>query len=200
MTTDQLPGLAGTVILVVGRAGVTIARERLRDARQQRGLSQRELAELVGVYGSDISAYETGRTRPDPATLRRLAAALDLDPLDLLDPDTPVSLPVLRSRAGLTQAAVAAAAGLSRSTYAAIERGDTRLDSDRAARIAGALSASVDQVTQAAGRPRPRTEYVVLPAHLVDQLERIQRPGEQLIDTLARLIGAADPGQQPTVD
>lgn len=48
----------------------------LRDRRQQRGLSQRELAHLSGIPQPNIAAYETGRRRPDPSTVARLEAAL----------------------------------------------------------------------------------------------------------------------------
>lgn len=181
------------MILVVGRTGVTISRERLRAARERKGLNQRQLADQIGVHPSDISAYETGRSRPDPATLRRLADALQVDPLDLLQPGTPVTLQVLRFRAGLTQAETATAAGLTRSTYAAIERGDTRLGPGRAEPIARALTTAdtvttAEQVAAAVGQPA-RIEYV-LPTHLVEHIERARKPGEDLLDTLTRLLEA----------
>lgn len=47
----------------------------LRDARQQAGLSQNELARRAGVAQSVISAYESGRREPALGTLSRLVAA-----------------------------------------------------------------------------------------------------------------------------
>ena len=51
----------------------------LRDKRQARGLSQRELGELSGVHEMTIKALENGTNNPDEAklsTLIKLAKAL----------------------------------------------------------------------------------------------------------------------------
>jgi DNA-binding XRE family transcriptional regulator/quercetin dioxygenase-like cupin family protein len=57
--------------------------ERLREARQARSLSLRDLAERVGVSASLISQIETGRARPSVNTLYALAAELDVSLDDL---------------------------------------------------------------------------------------------------------------------
>jgi transcriptional regulator with XRE-family HTH domain len=49
---------------------------RLRDLRKQKGLSQTELAEAVGVHYTHIGRYERGKSRPAADTLKRLADAL----------------------------------------------------------------------------------------------------------------------------
>ena len=54
--------------------------------RQKRELTQRELAEKVGVSGPAIAAYETGKAKPRITTLFRLAQALDVDVSELFDP------------------------------------------------------------------------------------------------------------------
>lgn len=46
--------------------------------RMDRGLSQQELAELVGTSNSQISRIESGRHRTNLDTLTRIAHALDL--------------------------------------------------------------------------------------------------------------------------
>lgn len=46
--------------------------------RMDRGLSQRELAELVGTSYSQVSRIESGRHRTNLDTLSRIAHALDL--------------------------------------------------------------------------------------------------------------------------
>jgi XRE family transcriptional regulator, regulator of sulfur utilization len=46
------------------------------EARQARGLTQRELSEITGVAQADISRIERGAGNPTEATLQRLAAAL----------------------------------------------------------------------------------------------------------------------------
>jgi transcriptional regulator with XRE-family HTH domain len=52
----------------------------LRELRLERVLSQRELAERAGVSPKTVLDVETGKIRPHPATLRKLAAALGVDP------------------------------------------------------------------------------------------------------------------------
>ncbi|HXY86706.1 MAG TPA: helix-turn-helix transcriptional regulator [Gaiellaceae bacterium] len=49
------------------------------ERRQQRGLSQRELAELVGTTQSAIARLERGGRPPRIDTLLRIADALDCD-------------------------------------------------------------------------------------------------------------------------
>jgi transcriptional regulator with XRE-family HTH domain len=57
---------------------------RLRLLRERRLLSQRDLAALAGVSQTTIVNIESGRNRPHPSTLRRLAVALDVGPEALL--------------------------------------------------------------------------------------------------------------------
>lgn len=52
--------------------------------RAHRNLTQRELAEQSGVALTTINEVETGRRRPQPGTVRRLAAALGVDAAELL--------------------------------------------------------------------------------------------------------------------
>lgn len=47
--------------------------ERLAHLRKEKGLSQAELARLLGLGQSTIAMYEKNRRTPDPATLERLA-------------------------------------------------------------------------------------------------------------------------------
>ncbi len=47
--------------------------ERLANLRREKGLSQAELARLLGLGQSTIAMYEKNRRTPDPATLERLA-------------------------------------------------------------------------------------------------------------------------------
>lgn len=46
------------------------------EARQARGLTQRQLSEITGVTQADISRIERGAGNPTEATLQRLAEAL----------------------------------------------------------------------------------------------------------------------------
>jgi transcriptional regulator with XRE-family HTH domain len=67
--------------------------DRLRQARQARGLSLRGLAEVLGVSPSLISQVETGRAKPSVNTLYALANELgiSLDVLLFMDTKPPAS-------------------------------------------------------------------------------------------------------------
>jgi transcriptional regulator with XRE-family HTH domain len=54
----------------------------LKELRRRRGWSQRELAEESGVGQDTVSGIESGRHEPRPSTLRKLAAALDVEVAD----------------------------------------------------------------------------------------------------------------------
>lgn len=53
----------------------------LKEIRKRRGLSQTELANLVGLKQTTISQYENGSRKPDLATAVKMASSLDI-PLD----------------------------------------------------------------------------------------------------------------------
>lgn len=57
--------------------------EKLKAARKAAGLSQVELAEMVGCTQKDISRWEAGR-EPKALTLKRLAQALGCSMDDLV--------------------------------------------------------------------------------------------------------------------
>ena len=60
--------------------GANVAR-----AREQRGLSQSQLARKVGVVDTYISRIETGRAQPSFRLLLALARQLDMPPGELLN-------------------------------------------------------------------------------------------------------------------
>lgn len=51
--------------------------ENLRKIRERRGLSQNELAEMTELSQGAISKFESGKTKPNPRTLKILADALN---------------------------------------------------------------------------------------------------------------------------
>ena len=59
-----------------GEIGRTIERR-----RRARGMTQKQLADAAGLHPTQISLYENGRRLPRPETLRSIAAALGLTPL-----------------------------------------------------------------------------------------------------------------------
>lgn len=58
---------------------------RLRPLRERQALTQRELATLAGVTQSTIQRLETGLQEARPSTIRKLARALGVKPVDLMD-------------------------------------------------------------------------------------------------------------------
>lgn len=58
--------------------------ERLRDTRERRGLSRRELAARSGIPYGTIWRLERGRQPLRLRTLHGLAGALEVEPLELL--------------------------------------------------------------------------------------------------------------------
>ena len=58
---------------------------RIRKYREDRGYSQKELAELIGVSNSRISNWEQGVNRPDADILVDLCKTLNVSPSELLD-------------------------------------------------------------------------------------------------------------------
>lgn len=64
---------------------VEIDPAKLRQLRESRVLSLRELEKLSGVHRNTLYAIENGqRKRNHPATIRKLAASLNVEPHDLL--------------------------------------------------------------------------------------------------------------------
>lgn len=57
---------------------------RIREARKERGLSQTQLGEMIGVSQSVISDIESGKQSPTVRWLILLAVAMDLSPRDLV--------------------------------------------------------------------------------------------------------------------
>src|SRR3712207_8529891 len=103
------------------------------------GLSREQLATKLELSSpSRIRVWETGLERPRPRFVPRLAAALGVDPLYLLDvdPDDP-PLAALRLAAGLATHEVTAA-GLSVMTYVRME--DGRPGADPSARLIAAVA------------------------------------------------------------
>lgn len=81
------------IIEVVATMGSTTQRnvERLagnllRRARAQKGLTQRQLAELAGVPQSSIAKIESGARQPTLPVLTRILVAVDLEPRIALEP------------------------------------------------------------------------------------------------------------------
>lgn len=59
--------------------------EKIRAARKEKGLTQKELGELCGIAEPTIRRYELGNLNPKSATLKKIAAPLGINYLDLYD-------------------------------------------------------------------------------------------------------------------
>lgn len=57
--------------------------ERIKQARKEKKLSQKDLAKKLDVTASMIGQYENDLRRPKPDTLKRIADALEVNPADL---------------------------------------------------------------------------------------------------------------------
>jgi len=57
--------------------------EQVRSLREQKGMSQRQLAEASGVSKKTLANVEAGKVRPLPSTARKIGAALEVDPRSL---------------------------------------------------------------------------------------------------------------------
>jgi transcriptional regulator with XRE-family HTH domain len=58
--------------------------DRIRDARKIKGLTQRQLAHLIGAKHNSISDWENNKNKPDPDTIELLMRALEIDANTLL--------------------------------------------------------------------------------------------------------------------
>ncbi len=57
----------------------------IKSIRESKGITQTELAEMVGVTGKAVSKWETGKGLPDISLLQSLAAALDTSVIELMN-------------------------------------------------------------------------------------------------------------------
>lgn len=130
---------------------------RLRAAREAAGLTRGALAEAAKVHAGSVNEWEAGRQVPRIETVAALARALHLQPGDLLDPGegTTPTLDRLRAAAGKSQQQIATAAGMVRTTYSAVERGETAaLGFTEHQALARALGVSDEQLQAACNATR----------------------------------------------
>ena len=71
----------------------------LRRIRQQRRLSQEEFAEVLKIHRTYVGGLERGERNPSLLVIERLARALDVEPLELLQDDDASSQMTMRAAA-----------------------------------------------------------------------------------------------------
>jgi len=133
------------------------APETLAAARQAAKMSRGDLARLIGVTPATVGNWEAGRTKPQVDSLAQIARVLGqpISRLVQIDP-TRRYLGDLRVLAGLMQPELAREAEISTAHLSALERGEVRLTSDVAQRLAGSLHVPVGSVEQAYALVRSR--------------------------------------------
>lgn len=62
--------------------------ENLRAARERKGLSQKEVAEKIGVAKSTYSLYESGNREPNVQTIKKISDTLNISADELLGLET----------------------------------------------------------------------------------------------------------------
>ncbi len=78
-------------------AAVSTVGERLREARQQRGVSLRGLARAIGVSASLLSQIETGKSQPSVSTLYAVTSALGISVEYVFEPREPADPPAVEA-------------------------------------------------------------------------------------------------------
>lgn len=61
--------------------------ENLKTARERKGLSQKDIAEIIGVAKSTYSLYESGNREPNVQTIKKIADILNVSADELLGID-----------------------------------------------------------------------------------------------------------------
>lgn len=123
----------------------------LRRHLQRTGYTIEDVADQIGLSRQAVSAWLTGRTTPSPQSLARVAQVLDVTPADLT-PGVPLdsmTLQDMRTRAGLSQSAVARKLGILQSLLSEIERGRRDLSMDVAAKLADVYGVAADDAADA---------------------------------------------------
>ncbi|MFV0535447.1 MAG: helix-turn-helix domain-containing protein [Cumulibacter sp.] len=132
----------------MGRMGINgFDKEALVRLRRDAGMTQEDLAIVIGVNSTAVSSWEIGRTVPSPQNLEALRHALDDRMGRLVGEVDPLrALAEHRARAGLSQKQAAVATGLPTNTLRQIERGVRLPTTDEAAALAAAYGISTADV------------------------------------------------------
>ncbi|WNV75298.1 helix-turn-helix transcriptional regulator [Geodermatophilus sp. DSM 44513] len=137
--------------------------DRLLEARKAAGMTREDLARTLGLSGpARVRVWELGLERPRPRFVPRLAAALGVEPLHLLDADPQdPSLAALRVAAGLATNEMGAP-GLSVMTYARLEDGRPGTEPSPGVVIAVAEVLGVAATRVEAAIRRSRSDHAAL--------------------------------------
>jgi transcriptional regulator with XRE-family HTH domain len=122
----------------------------IRTNREKSGLSQKDLAQKLGLWQPQVSNWERGTVQPSREMLRNMAAIFGVEP-----DETPgvmelgAWLRLTRDKSGLTQGQLAQKAGISPITISFIETGQTESPQvstlRRLEKVLGKLPANLDK-------------------------------------------------------
>lgn len=123
----------------------------MRAAREAKGWSQGRLAAELDLAVVTVSTWERGGQAPEPPTFVLLAAALDIDPGDLLDrPREQWTLTEMRVVHGLhQQTAAALAGGVRANKLSQVEAGYERLREPLRTTLAALYEATTESLDRA---------------------------------------------------
>lgn len=128
--------------------------ERIKTARSNAGLTQRDLAEKSGMATGTVQQYELGKRQPRIEQLQKIADALDVDISYLMngandfDPENFIGQQIRKNRKshGLTQEQLAKKTGLSLTFIQNCEAGIKSPDYDCIKILADALDVSPQEL------------------------------------------------------
>lgn len=119
--------------------------EKIHFAREEKGLTPKELADAVGISPTYLSAIERGTTRPPSETLQRLSEILGVGMTGLGSDDgqrIARKIREIREDLGVSRSQLAGWAEVSPSLISQLENGRVHPSLETLGRIAGALGVS----------------------------------------------------------
>lgn len=130
--------------------------QNLKYLREQKGLNQQDIAEVLGVEQGTISSWELKRRTPDLDTIIKLAEyfCVSLDDLFLRDMRPPIpiyasNLAYLRKLHGMTQQEIAELIGLkNKSSMSLIEAGMNDVSVESLEKLADFYGVTIDQLVK----------------------------------------------------
>lgn len=128
---------------------------RLRELRQQRHLSARDLADLADTSLRAVQNWENGRSAPDPRHAQRVATALGVAVRELTSlRDEDIGVAELRALRGLIVGELADETGIDTTTLSHIEVGHRLPTAAQADRLGVAFNLPAEEVVELCRRVR----------------------------------------------
>lgn len=183
----------------------------VRAVRRRRDMHQKELGELVGVSGSTVARWESGKDFPKGEKLPAIATALD-EPLDDLFPhEGSPDLQLLRCDAGLSVEEAAEVIGTSRGPVGNAESGRRMLNASYVQPLAVAYGVTEEELLAAQDRSfgvrtdSPRDDQEGVPRTIGEKINFLMQYGSTGENTLsdaeiAQLVNQHSPGASVTAE